>query len=48
MKKTLEIEFREKSREVLRAPEKRRREQGATDYDREKIGEQFGGIFQGR
>jgi hypothetical protein len=48
MKKTLEIEFREEGREVPATPKKRRREQGASDYDREKVSEQFGGIFQGR
>ena len=48
MEKTLEIEFREKSREVGSSPKKRRREKSAADYDREKISEQFGGVFQGR
>ena len=48
MKKTFEIEFCEEGRNMPGAPEKRRREQGATDYDCEKITEQFGGIFQGR
>ena len=48
MKKTFEIEFRKKSREVGSSPKKRRREKGAADYDREKVSEQLGGIFQGR
>ena len=48
MEKTFEIKFCEKGREVLGAPEKRRGKQGAADYNREKISEQFGGIFQGR
>ena len=48
MKKTFEIEFRKKSRELGSDPKKRRREKGAADYDREKVSEQFGGIFQGR
>jgi hypothetical protein len=29
-------------------PKKWRREKSAADYDREKVSEQFGGIFQGR
>ena len=48
MEKIFEIEFCEKGREVPRAPEKRRRDQGAADYDCEKVSEQFGGIFQER
>ena len=48
MKKTLETEFCEERRDVPGAPEKRRGKQRAADYDREKISEQFGGIFQGR
>ena len=48
MKKTFEIEFSEKGRDVPGAPEKRRGKQRAADHDREKISEQFGGIFQGR
>jgi hypothetical protein len=48
MKKILEIESREKGRELSGAPEKGRGQQRASDYDCEKIGEQFGGIFQGR
>ena len=48
MKKTFEIEFGEKRRDVRCAPEKRGGKQGAADYDREKVSEQFGGIFQGR
>ena len=48
MEKTFEIEFREKRRECGERPEKRRREKCAADYDREKVSEQFGGIFQGR
>jgi len=48
MKKTLEIEFCKKGREVPGAPEKRGSKQRAADYDREKISEQFGGVFQGR
>ena len=48
MKKTFEIKFCEEGRDVPGAPKKRRREQSAADYDREKISEQFGGIFQGR
>ena len=48
VKKTFEIEFRKKSREAGSSPKKRRREKGAADYDREKVSEQFGGIFQGR
>ena len=48
VKKILEIEFCEKGGNVPGAPEKRRREEGAADYDCEKISEQFGGIFQGR
>ena len=48
VKKILEIEFREKGRDLPGAPEKRRGKQCAADYDREKISEQFGGIFQGR
>ena len=48
MEKTFEIEFRKKSREVGSSPKKRRREKSAADYDREKVSEQFGGIFQGR
>ena len=48
MEKTFEIEFRKKSREVGSGPKKWRREKSAADYDREKVSEQFGGIFQGR
>ena len=48
MKKAFEIEFRKKTREVGSSPKKRRREKSAADYDREKVSEQFGGIFQGR
>jgi hypothetical protein len=48
MKKTLETEFCEERRDMPGAPEKRRGKQCAADYDREKISEQFGGIFQGR
>ena len=48
MKKTFEIEFSEKGRDVPGTPEKRRGQHGAGDYDCEKISEQFGGIFQGR
>jgi len=48
MEKTFEIVFRKKSREAMSAPKKRRREEGAAEYDREKVSEQFGGIFQGR
>jgi len=48
MKKAFEIEFQEERRDVPGAPEKRRGKQRAADYDREKISEQFGGIFQGR
>ena len=48
MKKALETEFCEERRGVPGAPEKRRGKQRAADYDREKISEQFGGIFQGR
>ena len=48
MEEAFEIEFRKKSREVGSSPKKRRREKGAADYDREKVSEQFGGIFQGR
>jgi len=48
VKKTFEIEFRKKSREARSSPKKWRREKSAADYDREKISEQFGGIFQGR
>jgi hypothetical protein len=48
MKKILEIEFCEKRREMPGAPEKGRGKQRASDYDCEKISEQFGGIFQGR
>jgi len=48
MKKILEIEFCEKRWDLPGAPEKGRGQQRASDYDREKICEQFGGIFQGR
>ena len=48
MEKTFEIEFRKKSREAGSGPKKWRREKSAADYDREKVSEQFGGIFQGR
>ena len=48
MEEAFEIEFRKKSREVGSSPKKRRSEKGAADYDREKVSEQFGGIFQGR
>lgn len=48
MKKVLEIEFRKKGRDLLGVPEQGRGKQRAADYDREKISEQFGGIFQGR
>ena len=48
MEETFEIEFCEERRDVPGAPEKRRGKQGAADYDREKISEEFGGIFQGR
>jgi len=48
MEKTFEIVFRKKSREAMSTPKKRRRQEGAVDYDREKVSEQFGGIFQGR
>ncbi len=48
MEKTLEIEFCKKGGDVPGAPEKRGSKQRAADYDREKISEQFGGIFQGR
>lgn len=48
MEEAFEIEFRKKSREAGSSPKKRRREKGAADYDREKVSEQFGGIFQGR
>ena len=42
------IEFRQKSREAGSGPKEWRREKSAADYDREKVSEQFGGIFQGR
>jgi hypothetical protein len=48
MEKTLEIEFCKNRRDVPGTPEKRRSKQRAADYDREKISEQFGGVFQGR
>jgi len=48
MEKTFEIVFRKKGREAMSTPKKRRRQEGAADYDREKVSEQFGGIFQGR
>jgi hypothetical protein len=48
VEKAFEIEFRKKSREVMSTPKQRRRQEGAADYDREKVSEQFGGIFQGR
>ena len=48
MEKTFEIEFRKKSREAGSGPKEWRREKSAADYDREKVSEQFGGIFQGR
>ena len=48
VKKILEIEFCEKGRDLAGAPEKGRGQQRASDYDCEKISEQFGGIFQGR
>jgi hypothetical protein len=48
MEKTFEIVFRKKSREVGSDPKKWRREKSAADNDREKVSEQFGGIFQGR
>jgi hypothetical protein len=48
MEKAFEIEFRKKSGEAMSTPKKRRRQEGAADYDREKVCEQFGGIFQGR
>lgn len=48
MEKALEIEFREERRDVAGAPEEWRGEQSTPDYDRKKIDEQFGGIFQGR
>ena len=48
MEETFEIESRKKSRELGSDPKKWRREKSAADYDREKVSEQFGGIFQGR
>jgi len=48
MEKTLEIEFRKKSREAMGSPKEWRRQDCTADYDREKVSEQFGGIFQGR
>ena len=48
MEEAFEIEFRKKSREMGSDPKKWRREKSAADYDREKVSEQFGGIFQGR
>ena len=48
VEKTFKIVFRKKGREAMSTPKKRRREEGAADYDREKVSEQFGGIFQGR
>jgi hypothetical protein len=48
MKKILEIEFCKKGRDTAGTPEKGRGKQRAADYDREKISEQFGAIFQGR
>lgn len=48
MEKILEIEFCKKGRDAAGTPEKGRGKQRAADYDREKISEQFGGIFQGR
>ena len=46
MEEAFEIEFRKKSREVRSSPKKRRREKGAADYDREKVSEQFGGVWR--
>ena len=48
MKKVLEIKFGEEGRNRTGAPEKRGGKQRAADYNREKISEQFGGMFQGR
>ena len=48
VKKMLEIEFCKKGRDLPGAPEKGRGNERGSDYDREKISEQFGGIFQGR
>jgi hypothetical protein len=48
MKKIVEIKFCEERRDVSGAPEKRRGEEGAADYDCAKVSEEFGGIFQGR
>jgi hypothetical protein len=48
VKKILEIEFREKRRDLPGAPKKGRGKEGASKYECKKISEQFGGIFQGR
>ena len=48
MEKTFEIVFRKKIREAMSTPKQGRGEESAADYDREKVSEQFGGIFQGR
>ena len=48
MEKTFEIVFRKKDREAMSTPKKWRREENPAEYDREKVSEQFGGIFQGR
>ena len=48
MEKTFEIVFRKKDREAMSTPKEWRRQEGAAEYDREKVSEQFGGVFQGR
>ena len=47
MEKAFEIIFRKKSREAMSTPKQGRREESAAEYDREKVSEQFGGVFQG-
>ena len=48
MEKTFEIVFRKKDREAMSTPKEWRREESPAEYDREKVSEQFGGVFQGR
>ena len=48
MEKTFEIVFRKKGREAMSTPKEWRREESPAEYDREKVSEQFGGVFQGR
>ena len=53
MEKALEIETHEEggdamSGQSLRSPKEQRRQQRASDDNRRKIGEEFGGVFQRR